>query len=189
VAVKFYLGVDDTSEMSNWYGPNRHDRLDLKVDHLLQRQSIVSRDQRVRQWLKQKNLDINQCAVILKGRLYYPWNRLLASSVKNMERLKSEDCVEKLNSPRQCGSDHQHSWWFKEGQFDQEFDGKQCFVPLIKQGWMESIPTLNERDICNKEHIFKAISDNRLRLPLQFQVCNPRHSWDRAFLVQESWEG
>ena len=187
VAVKFYLGVGDTSEMSNWYGPNRRDRLDLKVAHLLQRQSIVSRDPRVRHWLEQKNIDIDQCAVILKGRLYYPWNRLLAASVKNTERLKSEDCLKELNSPRQCCLNHQHSWWLKESQFHQEFDSEQCFVPLIKQGWMESIPTLNEQDVCDENHLFKMIFDKKLHLPLQFQVCNPCYGWDKAFLVQETW--
>ena len=188
VAVKFYLGVDDTNEMSNWYGPNRRDRLDLKVAHLLQRQSVLSRDQRVHRWLEQKGLSIDRCAVILKGRLYYPWSSLLATSVSNTERLKPENCLKKLNSPRQCCSDHLYSWWFKESQFYQEFDSKQCFVPLIKQGWMESISTLDKQSVCDKSYIYKTVSDNKLRLPLKFQVCNPCYSWDRAFLVQEAWE-
>ena len=187
VAVKFYLGVDDTSEMSNWYGPNRRDRLDLKVTHLLQRQSIVSKDQRVRQWLEQKGLSIDQCAVILKGRLYYPWDSLLATSARSTEQLKPEDWLKRLNSPRQCCSHHLYSWWFNESQFNQEFDSKQCFVPLIKQGWMESIPTLNEQGACDKNYLIKTISDKKLHLPLQFQVCNPCHDWERAFLVQENW--
>ncbi len=53
--------------MINWHGPNLRDRLDIKVDHLLHRQSVISRDQRVAQWLKRRDLQIDSCAVILKG--------------------------------------------------------------------------------------------------------------------------
>ena len=37
MAIKFYLGMGDTREMCNWHGPNLRDRLDIKVQHLLQR--------------------------------------------------------------------------------------------------------------------------------------------------------
>lgn len=187
VAVKFYLGVGETSEMSNWYGPNCHDRLDIKVRHMMQRQSMVGKDQRVRQWLKQKGLFIDQCAVILKGRLYYPWNSLMENSVQDAGQLKPQDLLTNLRSPPQCSSNHMFSWWFNESQFDREFDNKQCFVPLIKQGWMENISTFSEDDLYTKNSLFKTISDNKLRLPLQVQICNPCHSWDRVFLVDEKW--
>ena len=77
MAVKFYLGIDDTRQMRNWHGPNLRDRLDLKVNHLLNKQSIVSKDNRIAEWLQKQGLVVDQCAVILKGRLYYHWSQFV----------------------------------------------------------------------------------------------------------------
>ena len=54
VAVKFYLGLSDTVQMSNWHGPNRRDRLDIKVNHLMNKQSQISHDHRVADWLRRQ---------------------------------------------------------------------------------------------------------------------------------------
>ena len=165
LAVKFYLGVGDTREMSNWYGPNLRDRLDIKVQHLLHRQSQISQNQRVMQWLKQQGINIDQCVVILKGRLYYPWSSAVAWD--------QDGPLIGARSPPQCASDHLFSWWLKPSQFDQEFDDKQRFLPLINKGWLERIPTLTEDIIHSKSSIFETVSNNLMRLPMHLQLCNP----------------
>jgi len=187
VAVKFYLGVDDTSKMSNWHGPNLRDRLDIKVQHLLQRQSVVSKDQRVRQWLTEKGLYIDQCAVILKGRLYYPWHSQKSYVAQDVVRLRLEEVLMARSSPPQCSAEHLRSWWFKENQFDAEFDNNQCFLPLIKQGWMESISTVIGKDCYTKKQIFNTVSDKKWRFPLQVQIQKPSYTGDRVFIVEENW--
>ena len=179
LAIKFYLGIGDTREMSNWHGPNLHDRLDIKVSHLLHRQSLITKDRRVAKWLKQNGIDIDACAVILKGRLYYPW---LVSS-----REEPGGSVMNVVSPLQCSSDHLNSRWLRLSQIDQAFGSKQCFVPLINRGWLEKIPTLNEIQTISKKSLFESISNNGVRLPLHVQLDKPQHSWDRVFLVGENW--
>ena len=72
LAVKFYLGTGDTRKMGNWFGPNTRDRLDIKVDHLMHKQSVITCNLEVQQWLQQQGIVIDQCAVVLKGRLYFP---------------------------------------------------------------------------------------------------------------------
>ena len=168
VAVKFYLGVGDTSEMINWHGPNLRDRLDIKVDHLLHRQSVISRDQRVAQWLKRRGLQIDNCAVILKGRLYYPWQQNVVS-------------------PEKCCADHLRSWWLNTEQFAQEFDDEQRFLPLINSGWMERIPTLCVKKSYNKKSLYETVSNKSIRLPLHLALCNPSYTRDRLFLVGLEW--
>lgn len=175
VAVKFYLGVGDTSDMRNWHGPNLCDRLDKKVHHLLERQSMVGKSQRVEDWLSSQNLHIDSCAVILKGRLYYPWLGTSKQSLKN------------LKSPEQCSSGHLKSWWFKKSQFNAVFDDKQKLLPLIKKGWMERVTVKDKEQELSKRQIFNAVSDNCLRFPLQVQV-DDFNDWDKIFIVQESWE-
>jgi hypothetical protein len=187
VAVKFYLGVGDTREMCNWHGPNYRDRLDIKVNHLCQRQSMLSKSLPVEKWLQQKGLSIDQCAVILKGRLYYPWGDVPEKVMQKASQSKTGDLSGGLNSPVSSASNHLYSWWFKESEFDDEFGNKQRFVPLVKQGWMENISTLSADDFFTKSDIFKTISNCELRLPLQVQVNNPCHSCDRVFIVGDNW--
>ena len=179
VAVKFYLGVGDTSDMSNWYGPNLRDRLDIKVEHLLHRQSIVTRDPRVTQWLKQQGTSIDQCAVILKGRLYYPW--------KYFARLYQQHQSAAAVSPALCAPDHLSSVWLSQRKLVEVFDDKQDFLPLINAGWMERIPTQSVRKPYTKHDIIKTVSNKDLRLPLQVQLLNPHHSCDRAFITGDEW--
>ena len=187
VAVKFYLGLGDTREMCNWHGPNYRDRLDLKVNHLRQRQSMLSKDRRVEKWLQQKGLFIDQCAVILKGRLYYPWGDVPEKVVLAAAQLKTGDLPRGLKSPVHSAPNHLFSWWFKESEFADVFGNKQRFAPLVKQGWMENISTLLTDEFFTKSDIFKTVSDNELRLPLQVQVRNPYHSKDRVFIVSDRW--
>ena len=179
VAVKFYLGVGDTREMYNWHGPNLRDRLDIKVHHLLNRQSLISKNHLVRQWLGRQGIVIDQCAVILKGRLYYPWQVYAQMSQRHV--------FMRTNSPSLCSPELLFGCWFKQGEFDKEFDSEQCFVPLINHGWLESISTDSVKKLISKNDIFETVSNNLLRYPLHVQLHEPCHSWDRAFIVSDDW--
>ena len=181
VAVKFYLGADDTSDMRNWYGPHQsdhlgHDRLDIKVEHLLQRQSLISKQPRVAEWLKQRGICIDGCAVILKGRLYYPWSKKLTIDA-------AFDAV----APPQCCVNHLRSWWLNTEQFNQAFDDNEPFIPLINKGWLERIPTAGVKNLYFKKDIFETLSNKKVRLPLHLNLCNPQHSLDRVFLTGVDW--
>lgn len=179
VAIKFYLGVDDVREMSNWHGPNLRDRLDIKVQHLMQRQSVITRDHQVANWLEQQGIRIDRCTVILKGRLYYPWE-YLAELHKNRRMLATI-------SPALCVTDHLYGIWLSQSKFDQVFDDQPCFLPLINQGWMERMSTRSVRNYETKNDIFKTVSNGGVRFPLQVQLSNPRHSCDRAFITGDEW--
>ncbi len=90
-------------------------------------------------------------------------------------------------SPVQCAPEHLFSWWFRQSQFDEEFDKKQRFIPLINQGWLEKISTLIENEIRPKKDIYVTLPYNKIQLPLQVQCCNPCQGWDRVFLAGENW--
>lgn len=179
LAVKFYLGVSDTRDLSHWYGPNLNDRLERKVHNLVNKQSVISQRERVPQWLKKQGVLIDETAVILKGRLYYPWQFDINGVLD-----KAEACV---NSPAICAPSHLRGVWCTEATFDLLFDKHQLFLPLKNSGWMESISTYSVKKYYTKDEVFETLSNNMLRLPLQVQVINPRHSWGRAFIVGENW--
>jgi len=172
LAVKFYLGAGDTREMSNWHGPNLRDRLDKKVEHLVSRQSVISQDRRVVEWLAGQGIKIDRCTVILKGRLYFPW---LAKRAGNS--------IEAM-LPLECSSSLLYGWWFTPAEFDAEFDEQQQFIPLINSGWLERISTEPSNEYYAKRGIFDAVSDGRVRFPLHVQVVNCCFNWDRVYIVQ-----
>ena len=132
VAVKFYLGIGDTRQLDSWYGPNLRDRLDIKVAHLHSRQSAISADPRVRRWLLQQSICIDQCTVIMKGRLYYPWS--ISDDVATGSAV-----IEKF-SPQLCSPKHEYSWWLTRSQFDAEIAEDERIIPLINRGYMEKNP-------------------------------------------------
>ena len=179
VAVKFYLGADDTREMRNWHGPNLRDRLDIKVRHLMQKQSVFSRSEQVSLWLGQQGISIDQCTVILKGRLYYPWK-----TFAQMDQVHGQP---RVLSPALSAQDHLFGTWFNQREFEQAFDNRQCFLPLINNGWMEKIPTNGVRKFYTKKDINETVSKKIFRLPLQLQLENPRHCYDRAFIADDGW--
>ena len=183
VAVKFYLGAADTREMCNWHGPNCRDRLDIKVDHLLYKQSVISKNQRVKQWLQGQNIIIDQCAVILKGRLYYPWAVL--------QRCYQHEASLHAVTPSSCSTEHLFGCWFTYKEFDEVFDvvldEAQLFLPLINQGWMGEVPTNALQQCVSKTALFKLLANKSIRLPLHLMLSKPIHGVDRVFIVDEHW--
>ena len=180
VAVKFFLAAGDpehggTRDMANWYGPNLRDRLDQKVDHLNQRQVRLASQPEVSDYLSTRGISIDGCMVFLKGRLFYPW------------RLKPYEAQLMDYAPPQCADDHPYSWWLSRDQFDEVCDDEQCIMPLISQGWLERIPTPSVKKSITKKTLFETVSNKKVRLPLLVQGCNPRQSWDRAFLTANDW--
>ncbi len=75
VAVKFYLGYQ-LNKYSNkyWYGANANDRLDIKLNHMLDHQSKLSALPCTKQLLNDLNINIDDARIILKGRLYLAHN-------------------------------------------------------------------------------------------------------------------
>lgn len=176
VAIKFYLGIGDTREMRHWHGPQLRDRLDIKVQHLRHRQSLISKDRRVSRWLKTQGIHIDQCAVILKGRLYYPW-----------ACFQQHGHLAAAMMPAECAPGHLFSGWLTQSQFVEAFDKSQQFIPLINKGWLEKIPTHCERESFNKKTVVEIVSDEAMRFPLHIQLCNPHGSLDRVFVVDDGW--
>ena len=178
VAVKFYLGIGDTRQMHSWHGPGMKDRLDRKVAHLKGRQTRIARQQGVRRWLQQQGLVIDSCMVILKGRLYYPAHQF--RGVADLSRLSE-------HAPAEASQQHLRSWWYRKSEFALNIDEQERFCPLIKQGWLQRIPTTELDKKLSKTDIFQSESTGLFRLPLHLQRCNPHHSWDRAFLTGDDW--
>jgi uncharacterized protein len=77
-AVKFYLGVpkghENPSAWNNWWGPNKVDRLDIKLRRLMEHQIPLSDTPQALEMLAQENIHIDKKEIDLKGYLCYPLN-------------------------------------------------------------------------------------------------------------------
>lgn len=75
-AVKYYLGIPQSqggpSDWSQWWGPNKADRLDLKLDKLLNKQIKLGETKQAQQLLNSKQIKIDRKEIDLKGYLFYP---------------------------------------------------------------------------------------------------------------------
>lgn len=70
VAVKFYLGRDNLSQMNSWYGTNLKDRLDIKYQRLVEHQTQLS--------IKFPDLMpymVDESWCLFKGRMFYPYQQ------------------------------------------------------------------------------------------------------------------
>ena len=170
VAVKFYLGVGDTRNHSNWYGPAKKDRLDLKVEHLLHHQTKICERQATRKILDAKNISIDACAVILKGRLFY-------------EALK-----EPVIPPEHACFEHCKSRWFRRDDFEKYYHHDNDFYPLIGVGWMASPDSGLSKHSLSMQEVLKRIDEVSYRLPLLLMVCRNGLESERIFVVQNDWD-
>lgn len=191
VAIKFYLGLDDTFQMKNWHGPNLKDRLDLKVNHLVNKQTRISHDPIVADWLNQLGFKIEQCAVILKGRLYYHYSQFCnekSDRKKYLNRPKEKlETAETVLSPKSSEANHLRGKWFRQSEFTDYFAESEHFRPLLNGGWLESLPTDGIDKFVSKQELFETLSKNELRLPLHLQVFRGSGATEKIFLVNENW--
>ncbi|MCG8671760.1 MAG: rhombosortase [Pseudomonadales bacterium] len=93
VAMKFYLGIPPIQGLESFYGPNKHDRLDIKTKHLTEKQIQLSSNPDASKVLSEKGIQVDSKALIVKGRLFYPdkismsktanWSSLAPSHLKH----------------------------------------------------------------------------------------------------------
>ncbi len=170
VAVKFYLGVADTRQPGNWHGPGRRDRLDIKLEHLRERQSQMCRLPQTQALLSEQGIDIAGCAVILKGRLFYPHEQ------------------PQPRSPQGACDSHLRSRWFRLADFRAQVKETTGFILCwVRAGCPSTACLLTAGGRYRWRELEAAIEQNEYRLPL----CLARISGDRysrLFLVPDDWD-
>lgn len=168
LAIKFYLGVGDTAANANWHGPGKQDRLDLKVNNLLKKQSVFSRQAIVKRQLQQANLRVDHCAVIMKGRLFYPQQQI-------------DSCIVPINSH----PTHLKSYWYRYS--DYSFQHTCRYMPLVKSGWLAGQDCVVEQCLQNKQQLDQQLLSGKLRLPLLLLRYRNSMEAERFFLVLDNW--
>lgn len=170
LAIKFYLGIGDTVNHNAWHGPGRQDRLDLKLDHLLSWQTRLSRHPVAKAQLEERGIVIDDCAVILKGRLFYPW------------QLGGPEYF-----PQYANPSHLRGQWLTRQQLIQSCGADMRFVPLIRSGWMAEISRDHAPDGYSTGALMRLVDSGLYRLPMQVIRLEAASGVERLFIVNDDW--
>ncbi len=166
LAVKFYLGIGDTADSANWWGPAQRDRLDIKTRWLLEHQSRLSRHPQAGRLLHSLGIEIDETWVILKGRLFYPFAARAAP-------------------PRGVHPEHLRGFWTDPGTFA-GFD-EALWMPLARQQWLAPVSAVDHAD-CEDKHTLLSRWEQQ---PLQRPLCIARivngEEFERGFVVPDDW--
>lgn len=173
IAIKFYLGVPESGDVSLWYGPNARDRLDLKTTSLLEHQSQRTQLPETLALLSEFHITGPLTPrVFMPGYLFYPTNA-------------------QARTPAYVPSRHLRASWMYVT--DANALDTSHWVALNKPHW---IGNWNQTASPDTTHTLEALEhvENKA-VPQLFAVMqsNPRTgNWleiDRVFVVPSGWPG
>jgi hypothetical protein len=129
-ACKYYWSSAQSSQWETWLGPNRQDRLSLKMDKL-KMQSRICDSKIGKAFLQENNIERPISVVYLKGYLFYPFNELGRSVL-----------------PALGHRHHQAGWYIHQNTLDRFIDTPRQWVILPRTHWISPYHSeLNDLDI------------------------------------------
>ncbi len=170
LAIKFYLGLGNTVAHDAWHGPAKKDRLDLKLAHLQSRQTLLSRHPAAQAELAQRGITIEECGVILKGRLFYPWQQ------------QGPEWY-----PAGVNPSHLRGAWLTRDQLGQVFAPDERFEPLIRSGWLANNPTQQDLRIFTADDLIGLVDKGPYRFPMQVNRLEASSGHEKLFIVDNYW--
>lgn len=183
VAVKFYLALDavnipNITNKTNktelhYVGPNAKDRLDLKLEKLLNKQMQLGDTLEGKQDLFKIGIEEIEQSLLVKGYLFYPLNRFNKAKIPDYI---NEHCWK--------------GWWSYFNEFPFIEYGEKQFVILQKLEWLS--PFVGEESrVVNALEIKNQIESKKTELPILLAEVEFNGSlWaeiNRGFLVADSW--
>ena len=185
IAIKFYLG-----HSTQWFGPNAHDRLDLKTDSLLNRQSQRSHTPEALELLKSHGLDGPLVPrIFMPGYLFYPRSKAMITATggafANSRTLLSPTL------PQSVPGDHLQGHWIYARHLNAE-DGATRVV-IRKPHWIG--PWQQAQPPCQRqvaETLQQIEYDQSPRLLAELQQHTESGHWrevERCFVMPQKWPG
>ncbi len=169
LAVKFYLQYSVAENIDPlWFGPSLRDRLDKKLQHLLNHQLPLVSCPEAKDYLQHNGWRIESQRLITKGRLFYPGPK------------SPQIPADKSN----LNIHHQQGQWTTLTEFLERLDfEKGCYSILEKAHWFARYPEqrLNGSELAQ-----------HLRQPQQYLPCQVVH-WIKPadpryiFIVPDHW--
>ncbi|MCW3148845.1 DUF1853 family protein [Stutzerimonas stutzeri] len=177
LAVKFYLGLDqgDSLRHDHWLGPGSHDRLDLKLAHLCQRQLPLAQHAQAAAVLQELTCQPVRSSFWLGGYLFQPWPSA-------------------GGTPADCNPQHLHGRWIRQScwkEFDQLHPNAR-WQPLQRQSWLapariETLQLWARDEFDQWLALAPAATQPRLLIRLDSVDHGTWIEQERVFLVDDAW--
>lgn len=176
IALKFYLGVGNINCLRHWHGPNKKDRLDIKFQHLCDKQIQLSMLPAAKSYLNKKGIVIKERVIWIKGRLFYPVYKT------------TQDFAVPKDSDKSISESHLKGGWINKTAFLNELQNSEpneiTFSLLSKKDWL----TNKTSDQWSPSDFHPLVSS--IENPAQIEIFNPKleHSYPkRFFVVPDNW--
>lgn len=179
VAVKFYLQTHSSSEWHHWIGPRAHDRLDNKMDKLLQHQLRLSTHPSGQKMLESIGIDYVDPKLLFKGYFFYPYDQYISGQ---------------MVAPLHANPHHLKGWWCRINEIDKLKHYSCLWAIPNKLSWLSpacyqsSEQLMPYKVLANTlEYHFKG---NDSALLLTALAPNEQGTWieqHRGFILPENW--
>lgn len=160
-AIKFYLAYK-----GKWYGPNAHDRLDLKSTLIFEKQLQFARQAEVLQQLEKARLKVDNAEVFAKGILFaHAYENYSASLPKN------------VNPKSVVGK------WLHFADFAQ-MESKEEWMLIPHHSWLDPIPDMpfqSYTEVCQLLEVELQLKDS---IMLARKHGDALEKW---FVVKDTW--
>lgn len=176
-AVKFYLGLPGSkstpSRWDQWIGPGTKDRLDLKLDKLLEKQTRLAQTPQGAELISRLGIDEIHPEICLKGYLFYPLGQ-------------------PSSPPIDSKSDHLMGSWLTISAVDQ-LARNGPWILLPKQAWLAPANIIDPDTVMEfealKEHLTAYFERNQFPLMVASleQQEGGLHERERYFITPDSW--
>lgn len=177
LAIKLYLGPAGSPEQhpARWIGPGRHDRLDLKLEHLERHQLPLSSSPAARAILNQLGVADLQASCWLGGYLFYPW---------------PDGCL----PPAGANPAHLRGRWLARRDWPNFLAGASagCWQPLPRHAWLAParIETADLWPPAILQDWYAGLAPDAPAQLLARLTADSAGEWleaERVFLVGDSW--
>lgn len=177
LAIKFYLGQPSLHRdaSTQWIGPGSHDRLDLKLDHLVSHQLPLSAQPEARPALDALTCEPIEAAMWVGGYLFYPHaSSCLPPDDAHPDHLRGR-WLHRRDWPAFYSADHAAGWqplprhaWLSPARLPREEGWSRARL----QSWLDALP---------------AHAGAQLLVDLQPDATGYLQERSRLFLVADDW--
>ena len=174
LAVKFYLGTNETINPSNWHGPDPSDTLAKKINRMESHQLKLSQHHAGKKLLEEKGWNIQRVRSLVKGRLFHPY-----SSFK----------LNQFKTPINVNPNHEKGWWLGVSEFESSSELKNNrFIMLDRANWFAPIASSENAQIMNHDETvsFLLTTPKQGTVPLALINKNGKEI-SRGFVVFPQW--
>ena len=174
LALKFFLGAGDTQQLNHWFGPNLKDRLDIKFEHIKNKQSQLSLHPASIAQLEKQSIPITHRRVLIQGKLFHP------SNIDTFNKPLSANIHPQINP------EHAHGQWITQDDFAHRPHDTHYYV-LNRHLWLSGANHFSSAIQHSTQCQEKQLCNAKLQEPIQLLAHNtPIQS--AFFLTPNDWQ-